>query len=45
MMYGNPPSGGLDATGAVKYSDFGRIEGYISETATGVSCNKSLAVA
>ena len=29
---GTPPSGGLNASGAVKYSDFGPVEGYISET-------------
>jgi len=29
---GTPPSGGLNARGIAKYSDFGRIEGYISET-------------
>jgi len=28
----NPSIGGLNATGVAKYSDFGRIEGYISET-------------
>ena len=27
-----PPSGELNTTGVVKYSDFGPIEGYISET-------------
>jgi len=27
-----PPSGELHARGAAKYSDFGPIEGYISET-------------
>jgi len=32
MVYGTPPSGGLNARGVAKYSDFGRIEGYISET-------------
>ena len=34
MMYGTPPSGegGLNGTGVAKYSDFGLIEGYISET-------------
>ena len=33
-MYGIPPSGGggLNARGVAKYSDFGRIEDYISET-------------
>jgi len=29
---GTPPVGGLNARGVVKYSDFGPIEGYISET-------------
>ena len=29
---GTPPSGALNATGVAKYSDFGRNEGYISET-------------
>jgi len=29
---GTPPSGGLNATGVAKYSEFGRIEDYISET-------------
>ena len=29
---GNPSMGGLNARGVAKYSDFGRIEGYISET-------------
>ena len=28
---GTPPAGGLNARGVVKYSDFGPIEGYISE--------------
>jgi len=32
MMYGTAPSGALNARGVAKYSDFGRIEGYISET-------------
>jgi len=32
MMYGTLPSGGLNGREAAKYSDFGRIEGYISET-------------
>jgi len=27
-----PPSGELNTTGVAKYSDFGPIEGYISET-------------
>jgi len=27
-----PPAGGLNARGVVEYSDFGPIEGYISET-------------
>jgi len=27
--------GGLNATGVAKYSDYGRIEGYISETVPG----------
>ena len=30
MMQGTPTSGGLNARGVAKYSDFGRIEGYIS---------------
>jgi len=30
---GTPPSGELNTTGVAKYSDFGPIEGYISETA------------
>jgi len=29
---GTPPSGVLNTTGVAKYSDFGPIEGYISET-------------
>jgi len=29
---GTPPSGGLNARGLAIYSDFGPIEGYISET-------------
>ena len=29
---GTPPSGELNVTGVAKYSDFGPIEGYISET-------------
>jgi len=29
---GTPPSGELNPKGVVKYSDFGLIEGYISET-------------
>jgi len=29
---GNPSVGGLNARGVAKYSDFGPIEGYISET-------------
>jgi len=35
MIYGTPPSGGLNARGVAKYSDFGLIEGYISETVYG----------
>jgi len=31
-MKGIPPSGGLKARGVAKCSDFGPIEGYISET-------------
>jgi len=31
-LRGTPPSGELNAKGVAKYSDFGRIEGYISET-------------
>jgi len=30
--WGTPPAGGLNARGVAKYSDFGIIEGYISET-------------
>jgi len=30
---GTPPSGELNPRGVAKYSDFGPIEGYISETA------------
>jgi len=29
---GTPPSGALNARGVAKYSDFGPIKGYISET-------------
>ena len=29
---GTPPSRDLNTRGVAKYSDFGRIEGYISET-------------
>jgi len=29
---GTPPSGELNPRGVAKYSDFGPIEGYISET-------------
>jgi len=32
MMQGTAPSGGLNTKGVAKYSDFGPIEGYISET-------------
>ena len=32
MMYGTAASGGLNTRGVAKYSDFGPIEGYISET-------------
>jgi len=32
MMQGTAPSAGLNARGVAKYSDFGLIEGYISET-------------
>ena len=31
MMQGTAPSAGLNAKGETKYSDFGPIEGYISE--------------
>jgi len=31
-MLGTPPSGGLNARGLAKYSDFGPIVGYILET-------------
>jgi len=31
-MKGTAPSGGLNARWVAKYSDFGLIEGYISET-------------
>jgi len=34
---GTPPSGELNARGVAKYSDFGPIEGYISET---VQCSR-----
>jgi len=30
--WGTPPSGELNPRGLAKYSDFGPIEGYISET-------------
>jgi len=33
---GNPSVGGLNARGVAKYSDFGPIEGYISETVQGM---------
>jgi len=29
----NPPAGGLNAKGVVKYSDFGPIEGYLGNSA------------
>jgi len=32
---GTPPSGELNTRGVTKYSDFGPIEGYISETVQG----------
>jgi len=32
VPWGTPPSGELNPTGVAKYSDFGPIEGYISET-------------
>jgi len=32
MTKGTPPSGRLNARGVAKYSDFGPIEGYISDT-------------
>jgi len=32
MIQGTAPSWALNARGVDKYSDFGRIEGYISET-------------
>jgi len=32
MMWGTPPSRGLYERGVAKYSNFGLIEGYISET-------------
>ena len=32
MIIGNPSIGGLNAIVVAKYIDFGRIEGYISET-------------
>jgi len=32
MVYGTAASAALNARGVAKYSDFGRIEGYISET-------------
>ena len=31
-LRGTPPSGGLNARGVAKYSNFGPIDGYISET-------------
>jgi len=31
MMHGNPSPGGLNARDVAKYSEFGPIEGYISE--------------
>jgi len=35
MMLGTAPSAALNARGVAKYSDFGHIEGYISETVRG----------
>jgi len=32
MMKGTAPSAAFNTTGVAKYSDFGPIEGYISET-------------
>jgi len=32
MVWGTSPSGRLNGGGVAKYSDFGPIEGYISET-------------
>ena len=32
LLRGTPPLGELNTTGVAKYSDFGPIEGYISET-------------
>jgi len=32
MMYGTALAGGLNTRGVAKYSDFGPIESYISET-------------
>jgi len=32
-LRGTPPTGELNPRGVAKYSDFGPIEGYISETA------------
>ena len=34
-LRGTPPTGGLNARGVVKYSDFGHFEGYISQTVQG----------
>jgi len=31
-LRGTPPTGALNAKGVTEYSDFGSIEGYISET-------------
>ena len=44
---GIPPSGELNTRGVAKYSDFGPIEGYISETVQdrrGVTIHESLFV-
>jgi len=37
---GTPLSSGLNARGVAKYSDFGLIEGYISETVQDLICGK-----
>jgi len=37
---GTPPSGELNTRGVAKYSDFGPIEGYISETVQDIGGSK-----
>ena len=39
MMWETLPSGGLNARGVAKYSDFGLIEGYILETVQDMKYN------